>query len=282
VAARRSPAGCLTKPGGASKAPATATRGRSRCTWRRCTRWPGCSGRSRTSTRPSPPDSLVATPPVPSRRPSRLDQPDHPERAAGQRAAIVLDLFHCLDWSYLEPGAAGSRCRPIDSHAIGQRRWGQNGPSSSQAVPVPTLGLGRSRPRNLTRQTSLPRPVSGPGGGQVSPASARAWVGGGWSRRPSRVCRRPRPGPGFHRPSRVIVAGTSRHRTMVASIATPPGINPICSMLLIRAAKHPNTITMSSAAEVMIQPVCCRPRRTAASVRTPASTYSDQPSRRYS
>ena len=39
-------------------------------------------------------------------------------------AAIVLDLFYCLDWSYLEAERRRIRLPGlIDSNAIGQRRW---------------------------------------------------------------------------------------------------------------------------------------------------------------
>lgn len=38
--------------------------------------------------------------------------------------AIVLDLYYCLDWSYLEAERLGlPRPGPIDANAIGQRRW---------------------------------------------------------------------------------------------------------------------------------------------------------------
>lgn len=40
------------------------------------------------------------------------------------RAAAMLDLYYCLDWSYLD--AERNRMRlpgTVDSHAIGQRRW---------------------------------------------------------------------------------------------------------------------------------------------------------------
>jgi len=39
-------------------------------------------------------------------------------------AATVLDLYYCLDWSYLEAERRGQPLPGlIDSHAIGQRRW---------------------------------------------------------------------------------------------------------------------------------------------------------------
>jgi len=75
-----------------------------------------------------------------------------------------------------------------------------------------------------------------------------------------RVCRR-RSGAGahqFHRPRSVIVAGTSRQRTTVASMSTAVASPmPTCSMApSLAAAKQPNTMTISSAAEVMTRPVC--------------------------
>ncbi|GLH96032.1 hypothetical protein Pa4123_13050 [Phytohabitans aurantiacus] len=95
---------------------------------------------------------------------------------------------------------------------------------------------------------------------------------------PNLRCRRARIGGAhqFRRPSSVIVAGTSRQRTSVASIATAAASpRPICSTELIRAApKQPITTTISIAAEVMTLPVCWSPQRTAVPGATPASTYS--------
>ena len=65
----------------------------------------------------------------------------------------------------------------------------------------------------------------------------------------------------FRSPSSVIVAGTSRQRTSVASTTTATArAKPISLIPSIRPAANPqNTITMSSAAEVMIRPLRCSP-----------------------
>jgi len=47
-----------------------------------------------------------------------------PTMRSAVEAAIVLDLFYCLDWSYLEAERRRIRLPGlIDSNAIGQRRW---------------------------------------------------------------------------------------------------------------------------------------------------------------
>jgi Domain of unknown function (DUF4272) len=47
-----------------------------------------------------------------------------PERRPASEAAIVLDLFYCLDWAYLQAERRRVRLPGlIDSNAIGQRRW---------------------------------------------------------------------------------------------------------------------------------------------------------------
>ena len=47
-----------------------------------------------------------------------------PRARAPVEAAIVLDLFYCLDWAYLESERRRVRLPGlIDSNAIGQRRW---------------------------------------------------------------------------------------------------------------------------------------------------------------
>ncbi len=47
-----------------------------------------------------------------------------PSARSAAEAAIVLDLFYCLDWAYLEAERRRLRLPGlIDSNAIGQRRW---------------------------------------------------------------------------------------------------------------------------------------------------------------
>jgi hypothetical protein len=72
------------------------------------------------------PDGLVAQLP---HLPSRENFSDWTTRTIpsirnAAEAAIVLDLFYCLDWSYLEAERRRLRLPGlIDSNAIGQRRW---------------------------------------------------------------------------------------------------------------------------------------------------------------
>ena len=84
---------------------------------------------------------------------------------------------------------------------------------------------------------------------------------------PSRLCSR-RSGAGahqFHSPSSVMVAGTSRQRTRVASMATATAsATPVCLITSSSPATNPeNTSTTISAAEVMIRPDRCSPATTA-------------------
>jgi hypothetical protein len=72
------------------------------------------------------PDGLVAQlPHLPTKEPFvtwRTRTLPNPRPAP--EAAIVLDLFYCLDWAYLEAERRRIRLPGlIDSNAIGQRRW---------------------------------------------------------------------------------------------------------------------------------------------------------------
>jgi hypothetical protein len=72
------------------------------------------------------PDGLVAQlPHLPSREAfSDWTTRTIPSVRSASEAAIVLDLFCCLDWSYLEAERRRLRLPGlIDSNAIGQRRW---------------------------------------------------------------------------------------------------------------------------------------------------------------
>ncbi len=72
------------------------------------------------------PDGLVAQlPHLPSRENfSDWTTRTIPSVRSASEAAIVLDLFYCLDWSYLEAERRRLRLPGlIDSNAIGQRRW---------------------------------------------------------------------------------------------------------------------------------------------------------------
>ncbi len=79
------------------------------------------------------------------------------------------------------------------------------------------------------------------------------------------------------RPSRRIVAGTSSARTTVAStriaitVATPISLMNV----MPEVANAPTTTVISSAALVMIRPVCCSPAATAA-VLSPVRSYSSR------
>ena len=80
----------------------------------------------------------------------------------------------------------------------------------------------------------------------------------------------------FHSPSSVIVAGTRRMRTRVASMATAvASATPVCLMMSSWPVTNPaNTMTMMSAAEVMMRPERCRPAATASSLPSPESRSS--------
>ena len=72
------------------------------------------------------PDGLVAQlPHLPSKETfSGWSTRTIPTMRSAVEAAIVLDLFYCLDWSYLEAERRRIRLPGlIDSNAIGQRRW---------------------------------------------------------------------------------------------------------------------------------------------------------------
>jgi hypothetical protein len=72
------------------------------------------------------PDGLVAQlPHLPSKETfSSWTTRTIPTIRPAVEAAIVLDLFYCLDWSYLEAERRRIRLPGlIDSNAIGQRRW---------------------------------------------------------------------------------------------------------------------------------------------------------------
>jgi hypothetical protein len=72
------------------------------------------------------PDSLIDTLPD-LRKAETMDQWRSRTLVAPQdagSAAAMLDQYYCLDWAYLEAERHRARLPgPIDSHAIGQRRW---------------------------------------------------------------------------------------------------------------------------------------------------------------
>ena len=134
----------------------------------------------------------------------------NPTPAPAPEAAIVLDLFYCLDWAYLEARAAADP--PARTHRLQRDRPAPLGPGvgrgHARAVPGAARATGK-------RSTSRP---------EHAPVRRRRSAPGVRVRRRRRSARAARSGRAagcsqagahqFHRPSRVIVAGTSRQRTI--------------------------------------------------------------------
>ncbi len=76
-------------------------------------------------TAPAPDGLIEQLPHLPSKEPfAAWRTRTEPTVRPAPEAAIVLDLFYCLDWAYLEAERRQIRLPGvIDSNAIGQRRW---------------------------------------------------------------------------------------------------------------------------------------------------------------
>ena len=127
--------------------------------------------------------------------------------APAPEAAIVLDLFYCLDWAYLEAERRRIRLPGlIDSNAIGQRRWALEwavvlrGPYQDAA-----RRLGRSRPLHLTSARAALRHVCAAAPGDRRRRRGR--VGQRVFAQADAGCRRREPGRGPPVP-----AAEQRHR----------------------------------------------------------------------